>query len=86
VTGTVLEDREPSKTIVAFLKSRIREGREFNPTRVIVAGTGMTSKAVGARMHIMAKQDWHGLVITKWTERVWLVKSAQRRSHGQTAI
>lgn len=80
-----LEDREPSKVIVAFLKQRIADGKPYNPTRVISAGTGLSAKVIGTRMFGMMSTDWHGLVISKWSDKTWRVALAEVK-HGQRSI
>jgi len=77
------ENLGPSKIIVDFLKQRVADGRIYNPTRVIADGTGLSRKVIGTRMKMMASDDWHGLLISKWSDKVWCVtrreKNAQRR-------
>lgn len=68
-------NEENVKLLINTLKRRLDSGRTFNPTRVLVAESGLTSKQVGALMARLKKETWHGMSIEFWTERVWLVKS-----------
>lgn len=78
------EDIGPSKIIVAFLRQRISEGRIYNPTRVIADGTGLSRKVIGTRMKMMASDDWHGLLISKWSDKTWCV--TQREKHESRRV
>jgi hypothetical protein len=69
-----LADPEPTKTIADYLRARLREGREFCPTRFIAEGTGLTPKQVGARMLHLSKENEFGLEVTLWSARVWRIR------------
>ena len=78
------ENRGPSEVIASYLKARLRQGRVYNPTRLIAAKTGLSTRMVGVRMGIMMKETWHGLKISIWSATVWHVKEMQR--YGREAI
>ena len=71
-------DPVPTKTIAEFLRARLRKGREFNPTRVIVAGTGLSAKQVGARMLGLSRGNKFKLEVTLWSPRVWRVRNGSK--------
>jgi hypothetical protein len=77
------ENRAPSTAIVAFLKGRLKDGRIYNTTKAISEGTGLSRKVIGVRMKNMMDADWTGLVITQWTECVWMVTEVK---HGKRGI
>jgi hypothetical protein len=79
-----MENREPSKVIVAYLKERIAEGRIYHPTKIIAAGTGLSRKVVGTRMFSMMSTDWHGLLISKWSDKTW--RASIEVKHGRRGI
>jgi hypothetical protein len=79
-----VEDRGPSEAIASYLRARLRQGRVYNPTRLIAAETGLSTHVVGVRMGMMTKETWHGMVISVWSDTVWHVREMQR--HGCKAI
>lgn len=79
-----VKDRGPSEAIASYLRARLRQGRVYNPTRLIAAETGLSTHVVGVRMGIMMKETWHGMAISVWSDTVWHVREMQR--HGCKAI